>query len=199
MESIVEEWRDIEGYEGLYKISSLGKIKSLERKIACKNCTERIIKEKIIKQSHGIKNKTYLRASLSKNGSKKTYLVHRLVADAFILNPESKLEINHKDCNKLNNNINNLEWCTHKENVNHAWESGLMEKTRTLGLKNLNDFSQKIRKPVLQYDLNGKLIKEHLSQVQAEKSLGKGNTGNVGRCCRGELKIVYGFIWRFKQ
>ena len=111
-----EIWKDIPNYEGLYQISDTGRIKSLKRNIILKPST----------------NKNYFKIILCKNGSKKTYFIHRLVAIAFISNPKNLLEVNHIDGNKLNNNVNNLEWCTRKENVEHSIRNGLVIKNKGL-------------------------------------------------------------------
>lgn len=110
-----EIWKDIEGYEGLYQISNLGRIKSLKRMMKNRKC------EEIIK-SPSKSEKGYLRIALCKNGKIKYVSVHRLVANAFIPNLQNKPCVNHKDCDTSNNNVNNLEWCTYKENnsyLNH--------------------------------------------------------------------------------
>lgn len=105
-----EIWKDIPNYQGLYQISNCGRVKSLPRKN-----NKRIINKEIIKVFTKLPN-GYLKVGLSKNGKTKHYFVHRLVAEAFIPNLENKPCVNHKDCNKENNNVNNLEWVTHKEN-----------------------------------------------------------------------------------
>ena len=102
-----EVWKDIPDYEGLYQVSNLGRIKSLN--------FNKTGKEKIMKPRTG--NRYYMTA-LWKNGIRKDYLLHRIVAETFIPNPENKPFINHKDENCFNNSINNLMWCTHKENMN---------------------------------------------------------------------------------
>lgn len=108
---LVEElWQDIDGYEGLYMISNLGRVKSLHGK------------GRILKQSN---SNEYSHVSLYKNGNGKTLLVHRLVGNAFVPNPENKPEINHKDGNKRNNVVTNLEWVTARENQNHSILFGL--------------------------------------------------------------------------
>ena len=101
-----EEWRDIEGYEGLYQVSNLGRVKSLNY-----NHTK---SEKILKSS--IEGRGYKTVTLYKNGIQKTYKIHKLVAQHFIPNPDNLMCINHKDENKLNNNVENLEWCTTRYN-----------------------------------------------------------------------------------
>lgn len=98
-----EEWRDIKGYEGLYQVSNLGRVKSLRDKNNKKR--ELILKPKIMRNG-------YLKVDLCKNGKQKTFTVHRLVATVFISNPKNFPTVNHKDENKLNNNVSNLEWCT---------------------------------------------------------------------------------------
>ena len=109
----LEQWKDIKGYEGLYQVSNYGRVK---RKY--NNGKIRILKP--ISTNNG-----YLRVSLSKNSVNNTYFVHRLVAQAFILNPENKPEVNHIDGDKTNNKIENLEWCTRSENIQHAFYTGL--------------------------------------------------------------------------
>lgn len=117
-----EEWKDIYGYEGLYKISNLGEIKSLERKVNYNNIRKITVHERIIKQRS---NGGYKEVSLSKNNKGKNLSVHRLVAIHFIPNPYNKKEVNHIDGNKSNNNIHNLEWVTPSKNVRHSYDMGL--------------------------------------------------------------------------
>lgn len=125
-----EKWKNIKGYEGIYQVSNLGRIKSLERMEKYKN-TQRKRKEKILK---GINLNGYIRIGLLKNKKYKNFLVHRLVATTFIPNPNNFKEINHKDGNKQNNEISNLEWCTRSENVKHAYNTKLKEGRK--GTKN---------------------------------------------------------------
>ena len=115
----MEIWKDIENYEGLYQVSNLGRIKGLERSTSFGNNKTRIRKSQILKP---ILNKGYARQKLCKNGKAKCCLIHRLVGYAFMENPYNKKTINHKDGNKLNNNVNNLEWNTHRENVRHSFK-----------------------------------------------------------------------------
>lgn len=107
-----EEWRDIEGYEGLYQVSNLARVRSLQRQ------KTRIIKPEIIHTG-------YLRVTLYKSGKTKSHYVHILVAQAFIPNPENKKQVNHIDGNKQNNCIDNLVWVTPSENIIHAFKFGL--------------------------------------------------------------------------
>src|SRR3990167_2906059 len=123
-----ETWKDILGYEGLYQVSNLGRVKSLS-KLKINGQFTHITKEKIL---ININNKTgYLQVNLTRN-TQKVFSVHRLVAQAFIPNPENKPQTNHKDGNKKNNHIDNLEWATVSENGIHsyrvlgnvAWQKG---------------------------------------------------------------------------
>ena len=120
---LIEEWRDIKGYEGNYMVSNLGRIKSL----VGWNGNKYIKRDKILNPYKQKVGQGYCRllVKLCKNGKKKYGKVHRLVADAFIPNPENKPNINHKDGNPLNNIVNNLEWCTQRENIIHSYEIGL--------------------------------------------------------------------------
>jgi hypothetical protein len=118
---MTEIWKDIEGYEGYYQVSNLGRVKSLRRKTKSGNGGFKYIRERILRPGNG----EYLTTPLVKNGVQKTHYVHRLVAIAFIPNPENKMDVNHKDFNKKNNNVGNLEWTTRKENI--AWNKNNKE------------------------------------------------------------------------
>lgn len=122
-----EIWRDIEGYEGHYQVSNLGRVKSLERYMNGRNGGKSLLKERILKPIKN--NRGYLNVNLSKNRKRKNANIHRLVAKAFIPNPDNKPEVNHVDTNKKNNRADNLEWATTKENIRHAWEKGLCKPT----------------------------------------------------------------------
>ena len=124
MDSIKEKWKPIKGYEGLYEISNKGRVKSLKliKNVYTTGHTRAnvvIEREKILKPtSNGVGG--YLIIGLKKDGKRKNHYIHRLVANAFIDNPENKSVINHKDYNRENNNASNLEWCTQKENTNYS-------------------------------------------------------------------------------
>lgn len=115
-----EVWKDIKNYEGLYQISTYGRVKSFPRKGALR-------KEKVLKPYKDGKN-YYFVVGLHKDGKKQYKLIHRLVADAFIPNPNNLPIVNHKDENKENNNVDNLEWCTYKYNSNYGNARMLMSK-----------------------------------------------------------------------
>ena len=122
-----EIWKDVPGYKGLYQVSNLGNIKALEKQRS-KTQPHIISKEKPLKP--GINVCGYKFVILVKNQEKKSFLLHRLILSAFIPNPENKPCANHKDCDRNNNRIENLEWCTYKENTRHAMQNGRMDWTK---------------------------------------------------------------------
>jgi hypothetical protein len=142
----MEIWKDIEGYEGIYQISSFGRIKCLSRKRKYRNY-EKTIDEYI--RNPEIHTKGYLRITLSLLGETKRFFVHRLVAIAFIDNYENKPYINHKNGIKSDNNISNLEWVTHSENIKHSYD--------VLGKKII--YSEERRKNISESNKNRKGLK----------------------------------------
>lgn len=127
---MIEEWKDICGYEGLYKISDFGNVKRIEHLSNHDTIHLRKLKEKILKK--GVNKRGYLTVSLSQNGKKKTYKIHRLVAQTFIANPTNLPQVNHKDENKANNHVSNLEWCDNDYNTHY----GSVLQRRKVGMNN---------------------------------------------------------------
>ena len=187
-----EIWRDIKGYEGLYQISNLGRVKSLGRKSYSNVC----LKDKILNPALECKN-GYKRVCLCKDGKEKRIKVHRLVAQAFIPNPDNKPIINHKDGNKINNSVENLEWCTYKENAQHAIKTGLIDtEKRISNMKKIGKRSYKNNcRKIKQYDLNGIFIKEWSSLKEASLEMKIINT-SISNCIKGRSKSAGGYIWK---
>lgn len=129
-----EIWKDIIGYEGYYKISNLGRVKSLARNIYYKDGSFSRYKPETIKKNK-INTDGYYSITLSVNCHNKTIAIHRLVAQAFIPNPNNLPEVNHKDFNRKNNCVDNLEWCDHKDNVKYSSDNGRFSECHS-GLKN---------------------------------------------------------------
>lgn len=181
-EYLNEIWKDIKGYEGLYQVSNFGRVRSLNY-----NHTNTI---RILVCS--VASWGYLNVTLHKNGKQKVFLVHRLVAEAFIPNPNGYKEINHKDEDKTNNLVENLEWCDRFFNINYGNRTELVKNKLT----NRKDKS----KPVFQYDLNGNFIKEWPSIKEIVRQLNY-NKSCISFCCRNfrNIKTAYGYIWKYKK
>ena len=162
-----EIWHDIEGYEGLYQISNKGRVKSLYK------ASERILRP-------GINGSGYMFVCLYKNHIIQQPRIHRLVAEAFIPNLDNKPEVNHKDENKKNNCVENLEWIRHIDNCNY-------------GTRN-----KRLSRKLLQYSKDGEFIKEWQSAVEVKRVLGIDH-GNIARCCKGRYKSAGNFIWKYKE
>ena len=177
MNNDIEIWVDIKEYQGDYLVSNKGRIKSLKFKLP------RIRKDG--NNGHG-----YRFIPLTKNGVTKNFYIHRLVAEHFIPNPENKSTVNHKDGNKNNNCVDNLEWATQSENSQHGFDTGLNKQKS--GAEN------KSSKAVIQYSLSGDFIREYVSMTEAGNTIGCA-ASNIGACCRGKYKQVKGFIWKYKN
>ncbi len=183
-----EIWKDIEDYEGLYQVSNLGNIRKL--RFINNICN----KEKIFLIKSQKLNNGYLNVILYKNSNFKNKLVHRLVAEAFIPNPENKPEINHKDGNKNNNNMENLEWCTRKQNIKHAVETKLY-KSPNKGRYGANSYKA-IKVKMIDKNTN-EVIKIFGSLIDAAKFLGINKSCHIVSCCKGKLKTAYGYKWQY--
>ncbi len=185
----IEVWKPIEGYEGIYEVSSFGRVRSLDRIVDFGNenySRQMLCKGKIMKGS--ISHNGYIYVSLCLPNKKVRTYIHRLVAKAFISNPKGYNVVNHKDENKKNNNVSNLEWCTTKYNLNYG--TGI-ERAR---LKLLNN--EKYSKKIAQYTLDGKLVDVYPSLHEIQRSLGYIRC-NVRQCCEGNRKQSYGFKWKY--
>lgn len=160
-----EVWKPIPNYEELYWVSNLGNIKS---------------KNKILKPT---KNRDgYLYIHLYKNKKQTIKGIHIIVAKTFIPNPLNKTQVNHIDGDKWNNKIDNLEWVTPKENINHAYK---------IGLRN-NDY---IKRKIAQYDLNDNFIKVWDSLKEINETLNY-SINMISYCCNGKFKTAYGYKWK---
>ena len=184
-----EIWKDIKGYEGYYQISNLGNIRSLFGWNIHKGYFNRL------KTMHPtLANTGYLVVNLTYKNSK-IYQIHRLVAEAFIPNSENKPCINHKDGNKQNNKVDNLEWCTYSENEKHAYSINLKVNPNIGKFGNLHWNS----KSILQIDKStNKIINRYDSIMSAERDTGIPNT-NICKCCKGVLKSAGGYIWKYEM
>ena len=173
MKEIIEIWRDIPNYEGIYQASNMGRIKSLKRPYGLK---EKILKPQI--------SRGYYRVELCKNSKVKKYYVHRLVYEAFNGSIPEGLQVNHLDERPVNNRLENLNLMTCKENVNYGTGNERSAKKRS--------------KVVLQFTLEDILIKEYPSINQVERETGFDNSSIV-KCCNGKQKTAYNFKWKYKE
>ena len=165
--------KDIEGYEGLYKFSNRGNVKSLERTVWDSRGYYRTVHERILKP--GKDRYGYLYVILCKGGIKKTHYVHRLVATAFCENQEGYTEVNHINEDKSDNRADNLEWCSRQYNVEYSKAKAI------IGIN-------KISREILEFP----------STMEAERKLGIAH-GNICACCNGKRNSAGGFYWMYKN
>lgn len=173
-----ENWLPVVGYDGLYEVSNLGRVKSLPRKGT---------RGGYIYPNYS-NNKHYAHVFLTKESKGTTISLHRLVAEAFIPNPENKPQVNHIDGDKANNCVNNLEWVTGRENLDHAYSMGLKERTP-------REAVEANKRPVRRTDMAGN-IKDYSCVKDAELELGIPNQ-NIIKVCQGKRKHAGGFAWAY--
>lgn len=171
----MEQWKDITRYEGLYQVSNLGNVRSLVRNKKTSDPTQWRSLKLIERKRDG-----YIEVSLSKNNVSVRRKVHRLVAEAFVDNPMNLAEVNHKDENRSNNRADNLEWCTHKYNIDYGTRNKRIAKS--------------ISKPVCQM-LDGVVVKRWNSISEATQF--GFDSGRISDCCNGKAKHHKGYEWQF--
>ncbi len=174
----MEIWKPIKDFENLYEVSNFGRVKSLNYRH-----TE---KERILKPSKS-NNDGYLQVCLTKD--KKTYCkrIHRLVAEAFIPNPNNYREVNHKNENKTDNRIENIEWCDRTYNINYGDRNSKMINNRK---------GKTAPKEIIQYTKEGIIINKWNSISDINKQLGY-STGNISACCSGKRNTSYNCKWEY--
>lgn len=205
-EEIMEEiWKDIVGYDGFYKVSSKGNVMNTG------NYRDgRKYKPKVLTPNTDIHGYKYV--NLYKNGKSKSIKIHRLVAEAFIRNPENKPCIDHINTDRSDNSVSNLRWVTYYENANNSitkkhlrdvWKgkeiSDDFRRKRSEMMKaNIEKVMEKVRIPVLQFTKDNIFVAEFPSTVDAAKAV-KGNASSISRNCRGKRPTAYGYIWKYKN
>lgn len=183
MESLAEIWKAVDGYEGLYEVSNTGKVRSLYR-------YKRTLKPII-------SNSGYERVDLFKNKTRKQFSVHRLVACAFVNNPDNKPFVNHKDENKTNNHSNNLEWVTPEENC--VYGTAIIRRTlNTDYSKRRNNSANQIKacsKPILQYTKDGVFVKAWSSASECSRKTGFSISG-IRSVVKKQRNSIFGYIFK---
>ena len=174
-----EVWKEVAGFEGYYEVSNLGRVRSCTRTVLMKNGVPRPVKGRILKTLPYNGEGNYRGAVLSKNGKQKKYAVHRIVAEAFIPNPNGYTEINHKDEDEANNCVDNLEWCDRR--YNNTYGTAKIRAAVAQG------------KPVLQIK-DGRIVNAWPTEGLAAQFTGASQSG-ISACCRGEMKTSGGFSW----
>lgn len=203
-----EHWRPVVGYEGLYEVSNIGRVRSIDKVVVSENQYgryEKTVKGRIMKTG---KNKYgYLQVGLCKYGKVKTFLVHRLVAEAFIPNPNNLPEVNHKDERPWNNAVSNLEWCDRVYNNNYGTRNKRISQANKgkngywLGKHHSDETKRRIietmsKKPVAAYTPDGSFVAEFPSIREAARVLNCFSTNIVG-CLKGRYKSCSGYIWKY--
>lgn len=194
-----EEWREVVGYEGLYQVSNYGNVKSYDRYVNC-NGGKRLSKGRILKKV--LNSDGYHVVCLHKDGKQCEGKVHRLVAEAFIPNPDNKPCIDHINRNRTDNMVENLRWVTPKENSNNelTLQSIRGENAYWFGKHHKEEAKEKIskrnRKGICQCDLDGNVIRTYKSSVEASNELHCVPTA-IRNCLRGRSKSCMGFTWKY--
>lgn len=198
--STQEIWRDIPGYEGYYQVSNFGRVKSLSRKVYNRGGFH-ISKDRILKQQ--LRKDRYYNVHLLKEGVKKIFFVHRLVALAFIPNPNNYPDINHKDENPANNCVNNLEWCTEKYNMNYGTaierrkaSFAMNESFKKANATKVRNNSRGAETPIIGTSKKDNSLVSFRSMSEAERITGI-SKGRISDCCHGRRLSAGGYYWKY--
>lgn len=183
---MVEEWKPIVGYEGLYEVSNAGRVRSLFR-------YKKVLKPFVTRNGYCV-------VELFKDKVGKMMSIHRLVATAFIPNIDNSPQVNHIDENKCNNRAENLEWCTAKYNMNFGTvkirRPSSTDYTRPCYAENARKNGKKVCKPVSQFTKSGDFLRSYESGKEAHRETGV-NHSHIMECCAGKVKTAGGYVWKY--
>jgi len=188
----IEIWNPVVEFEGLYEVSTFGRVKSIDHIVPCKNGSNRISTGKILELKES--SRIYFKVALYKNGKPKSLMVHRIEAIAFIPNPDNKPFVNHKDGNKLNNYLYNLEWSTVSENTQHSYDNGL----QTPPWNGITGYDNPHSIEVFQFGLKGNFITKYGSVNEAYRKTGI-HSSSIGQVCLGRRLTAGGFKWSYVE
>ena len=169
----MEVWKEVVGYEGLYLVSDTGRIQNAKTNRILRPCTHKI---------------GYQSVMLYRNGNCKRMLVHRIVADAFVVNPHGYYVVNHIDENKANNTASNLEWCSAQKNMNHGTINDRLSAVR--------GHDARAKRKVNQIDVNGVSVAVWESIAEASRATNTSKT-SILNCCKGKQKTANGYAWKY--
>lgn len=175
-DTLNEIWKPVKGFEALYEVSNLGRVKSLPKQSGFLKRKERIM-------SLTDNKKGYLYVTFEANSKRTRFYVHRLVAEHFLPNPDCLETVNHKDKDRGNNCVDNLEWMSYSENNEHGECQVKAGKARRI--------------PIYQCDLSGNIIKEWSCAKVAAEELGYSNYSGINQCCKGKTKTYKGYVWKY--
>lgn len=187
--SEIEVWKPVVGYEGLYEVSNLGNVRSVDSvRIIHNQYGEHLGKYKGRIRKPSKDNDGYLHVKLSCQCIQKAFMIHRLVAEAFMPNPDNLPEVNHINEDKTDNRVENLSWVSHIQNINHASRNQRVAET----LKNRSDCSKR----VAQYTLGGVLVAIYPSIMEVYRQKGY-NSASISMACNNKRKSAYGYYWNY--
>lgn len=192
-------WKEVDGTDGMYFVSDEGNVMSAPRFRKCSTNNGysfylrkgRLLKQAINSHGYPVVTIKYL------DGRQKTFTVHTLVANAFLTKGNDKTQVNHKDGNKENNNVSNLEWCTASENIKHAFETGLNKGSHYWDNRRGKKHPRSI--PVVAFDEHGNKVAEYENASLAAEAIGISSSSHITACIKGRRKKCGGYFWAVKS
>lgn len=176
----MENWVDVKGWEGFYQVSNYGNVRSLSRTKTVKNGGVQEVKGRVLTPQTD--RFGYYRVCFTRDGKSVYKRVNRIVAQAFIPNPDNLPQVNHKNECKTDNRVENLEWCDAKYNSNYGSRNKKVQEAQSVW--------------VIKLSFNNEILHFYRSAMEAERDTGISNS-NINRCCKGKRKSAGGYIWKY--